>query len=744
MVESMKHSEIILNAILKSEHDLSYFVLDRNFCYVEMSESHQKRVRSIWGFEPKLNQSILDVFYNQKGVIDLKNKLNRVLNEREIITQIDAQRVSGIDKIVFIETTWSPIIEKDKVNGIVCIAKDITESITIKNNLLQHETIFESFFNQNLDGSLIVMLDKPMVWNKQVNQSEVIEEILDRHKVIRVNQAYLNQYGYHSDQLLNRSAREIFRNRMDEIKDFWLKLLEEKQIIRDIKQTRKNGEEFWVKSEYHIFYDDYGRVLGYFGSQQDISDRILMEEEFKRREASLMAMFEQAAVGMSYGPHTLLNNVNQKYCDIVGYTKEELKYMTYIDVTHPEDVQKDFDYFNQLLKGEINTYTIEKRLIRKNKEIIWINLTVSLVPQAYGEVYVLAVIDDISDRKNAEIRMNYLNYHDQLTGCYNRRYYEESNQRLDQPSSYPLSLVMVDADGLKLVNDALGHLYGDQLLILIANILKETASNVGDVYRIGGDEFILALPNTSKEEALKVIDKIQSYLQNQSVGGFNISVSCGCATKTNASQYILDIFSEAEDVMYREKLLNSQNTIQKTLDHVLNILFERSAFERSHASHVVDYCFRMADALSYSKSDKELLLKAAYIHDIGKIGIDPKILEKKDNLSEYELKEMHRHSEIGYRILNSSHHFSDISMIVLAHHERWDGTGYPKGLKGNEIPEYAQIIAIAEAYDVLISKDSYKEIISRSDAFNELLNQSGKQFNPELVIKFVNIIGKSA
>ena len=469
-----------------------------------------------------------------------------------------------------------------------------------------------------------------------------------------------------------------------------------------------------------------------------------MEEEFKRREASLMAMFEQAAVGMSYGPHKLLTNVNQKYSDIVGYTKDELKQMTYIDVTHPEDVQKDVDYFEQLLRGDIETYTIEKRLIRKNKEIIWINLTVSIVPQAHGDIFVLAVIEDISDRKNAEISMYYLNYHDQLTGCFNRRYYEESIQKLDVQSMYPLSLVMVDADGLKLVNDALGHLYGDQLLILISSCLKDTVIPNGDVYRIGGDEFVITLPNTSKEEALKLIDKIHSNLKNQSVGDFNISVSCGCATKTNSSQFILDIFSEAEDVMYREKLLNSQNTIQKTLDHVLNILFDRSAFERSHASHVVDYCHRMAEGLNYSVTDKELLLKAAFIHDIGKIGIDPKILEKKEKLNEYELKEMHRHSEIGYRILNSSNHFSDISMIVLAHHERWDGSGYPKKLKGKEIPEFAQIIAIAESYDVLISKDSYKEVISRSDAFNELLNQSGKQFNPELVIQFVNIIGKSA
>lgn len=347
----MKHSEIILNAILKNDQELSYFILDRNFCYVEMSESHRKRVRLIWGIEPKLNQSMLEVFKEYKGVVDLKNKLNRVLNEKEVITQIDARRVSGIDKIVFIETTWSPMIENDTVVGIVCIAKDLTENVTVKNNLLQHETIFESFFNQNLDGSLIVLLDKPVVWNNQINKQEVIEEILDRHKVIRVNQAYLNQYGYHSDQILNRTAREIFRDRIDEIKQFWLKLLEDKRIIREVKQLRRNGEEFWVKSEYHIFYDDYGRVLGYFGSQQDITERIKMEEEFKRREASLMAMFEQAAVGMSYGPHTLLTNVNQKYCDIVGYTKDELKNMTYIDVTHPEDIQKDVNFFNQLLSG---------------------------------------------------------------------------------------------------------------------------------------------------------------------------------------------------------------------------------------------------------------------------------------------------------------------------------------------------------------------------------------------------------
>lgn len=740
----MNYSGIILNSILKNDQEISYFVLDRNFYYLEMSDRHCKEARLIWGFEPQINQSFLGFFGENKAVVNLKSQLNRVLNDRETITQVDSHKIQEIDKILFIERTYLPLIEQNECVGIICIARDITETVTVKNRLFLQESIFESFFNQNLVGSIIVLLDKPIVWNEHVNKSVVIEEILDGHKVIRVNQAYLNQYAYQKDQVLNCSAREIYRDRIDEIKEFWLKLLEEHQINREIKQKRRNGEEFWVKSEYHIFYDDYGRVLGYFGSQHDISNQILMEEVFTKREASLMAMFEQAAVGMSYGPHKLLTNVNQKYCDIVGYTKDELKHMSYIDVTHPEDVQKDVDFFEQLLLGKINTYTIEKRLIRKNKEIIWINLTVSIVAQAEGETYVLAVIEDINERKNAEISMHYLNYHDQLTACYNRRYYEESIVKLDQFSSYPLSLVMVDADGLKLVNDALGHLYGDQMLVMIASCLKDTVLNKGDVYRIGGDEFVLSLANTSNEEALKVIEEIHHNLKNQSIGDFNITVSCGCATKTNSSQYILDVFSEAEDVMYREKLTNSQNTIQKTLSHVLEVLFQRSVFERSHANHVIEYCLKMAEGLGYSSTDKELLLKAAFIHDIGKIGIDPKILEKKGELNDKELKEMHRHSEIGYRILNSSNHFSDISMIVLAHHERWDGTGYPKGLKGKDVPEFAQIISLAETYDVLISSDSYKYTMSRKDALNEILKQSGHQFNPELARKFVEIIEKSA
>jgi putative nucleotidyltransferase with HDIG domain len=205
----------------------------------------------------------------------------------------------------------------------------------------------------------------------------------------------------------------------------------------------------------------------------------------------------------------------------------------------------------------------------------------------------------------------------------------------------------------------------------------------------------------------------------------------------------MDIFSQAEDIMYREKLMNSQNTIQKTLDQVLDVLFERSTFDKSHAKNVLNYCMKMAEALHYSNAEKELLMKAAYIHDIGKIGIDTRIINKKSHLTKIEMKEVKRHSEVGYRILNSSNHFSDISMIILAHHERWDGKGYPKGLKGKEIPEYARILAIAETYDVLVSHDSYKERISKSDAFNELLNESGAQFDPEMVIRFVETIGKA-
>lgn len=864
----MKYSETIINAILKSSQELSFFVLDKSLKYVEFSESHKSRLKLLWGIEPKIGKSMLDLFSNEKEGLDFKKIIERVFR-KETVIQIDTRRSVGQNQALFIQTVWSPIIEVEEVIGVICIGRDITEEVTVKKDLDQQESIFEVFFNQGLDGSLIVLLDNPIVWNDQINEAEVIEQIIDNHRVMRVNEAYLNQYGYKMDQIINRTAREIYNNNLEYIKSFWLQLLKDKQINREKRQRRLDGTEFWVKSEYHLFYDDYGRILGYFGSQQDIteakkleielihankrleyiienenasiaifdrnmkylfvsknylhdykktgidvigesyydifshlpdsfkdahrkalmgelvisnkskmeyddggfdwirwecrpwyeddysvggiilhteiiSDRIRLEDEQKKREASLSAMFEQAAVGMSYGPNKLLSNVNQKYCDIIGYTKEELANLTYIDVTHPEDAQKDKDLFAKLIVGEINTYTIEKRLIHKDNRIVWINLTVSIVPQVEGEIYVLAVIEDINKRKNVELSMQYLNHHDQLTGCLNRRSYEVTIQDLDNKTSLPLSIVMIDANGLKLVNDALGHLYGDRLLISVANVLKETVINSGQVFRIGGDEFVITLANTSYKDSLKVIDNINNQLKGLSIHDFNISVSCGSATKEKPQQSIMDIFSQAEDIMYREKLINSQSTIQKTLDHVLNVLFERNTYEKAHAINVMNYCSKMADAINYTSDDKDLLVKAAYIHDIGKIGLDLAIFEKEGRLNEDETREVKRHPEIGYRILNSSTHFADVAGTVLAHHERWDGNGYPKGLKGNQIPEHARIIAIAETYDVLISKNSYKDTIQKSDALNELLSLSGKQFDPELVIKFVEIIGKTA
>jgi diguanylate cyclase (GGDEF)-like protein/PAS domain S-box-containing protein/putative nucleotidyltransferase with HDIG domain len=520
-------------------------------------------------------------------------------------------------------------------------------------------------------------------------------------------------------------------------------MLGEVVISTKSKIELEDGTTQWIRWECRPWYENDNSIGGIILHTENISERVEMEDELKKRESSLRGMFEQAAVGMSYGPHKLLTNVNQKYCDIVGYSKEELAELTYMDITYPEDVEKDAKSFEALINGELNTYTIEKRLIRKDKSIVWINLTVSIVPQTEGDFYVLAVIEDINERKNAELSMHFLNYHDQLTGCYNRRYYEEHVLKMDESTSYPLSLVMVDADGLKLVNDALGHLYGDKLLVSVANTLVEVVNTLGKVCRIGGDEFIITLPNTTYEKGIELIQRINEALLNVSVNDFKITVSCGCSTKTNVSQSIMDIFSQAEDIMYREKLMNSQNTIQKTLDQVLDVLFERSTFDKSHAKNVLNYCMKMAEALHYSNAEKELLMKAAYIHDIGKIGIDTRIINKKSRLTKIEMKEVKRHSEVGYRILNSSNHFSDISMIILAHHERWDGKGYPKGLKGKEIPEYARILAIAETYDVLVSHDSYKERISKSDAFNELLNESGAQFDPEMVIRFVETIGKA-
>ena len=345
---------------------------------------------------------------------------------------------------------------------------------------------------------------------------------------------------------------------------------------------------------------------------------------------------------------------------------------------------------------------------------------------------------DITERKKTENELIYLSYHDHLTDLYNRRFYEEEIKRIDTESNLPISIIMCDVNGLKLINDSFGHSFGDKLLIKAAGTIRN-ACRTGDIIsRIGGDEFTVILPNTSAEETAQIAGCIKQLASEQTIEKIELSISYGYDTKVSNTKKMTEVMANAENHMYRHKLYERSSSRSKTVEIVMNTLFEKSNRESLHSNRVSAICQAIALELNMTKGDVNMIGTAGLVHDIGKMGIDEKILNKAGKLNELEWEQIKKHPEVGWRILSSVNEFSELAQFILHHHERWDGHGYPSGLKGDEIPLVARIIAIADSYDAMTCDRSYRKGFTPEEAVNELIRCSGTQFDPEIVVVFVN------
>ena len=339
----------------------------------------------------------------------------------------------------------------------------------------------------------------------------------------------------------------------------------------------------------------------------------------------------------------------------------------------------------------------------------------------------------------ANAELEYLSYHDVLTGLHNRRFFEEELVRLDASENYPLTILMADVNGLKLVNDSFGHSMGDELLVKVAESIKKGCRTYDVSARLGGDEFVVLLPKTNGFEAEQIIKGIKAAALKEDLGSIDISISFGYDTKEQEEENIRDILKKAEDYMYKKKLYESPSMRGKTIKAIINTLNEKNKREEQHSQRVSVLCKHMGEVIGLAEGEVQELITVGLLHDIGKIAIDESILNKAGNLTEDEWEEMKRHPEIGYRILSTVNDMSEMAEYVLSHHEKWDGTGYPKGLKGEEIPLQSRILSIADAYDAMTSERSYRISMSKEEAIMELKNYAGLQFDPELIKVFIEM-----
>ena len=352
----------------------------------------------------------------------------------------------------------------------------------------------------------------------------------------------------------------------------------------------------------------------------------------------------------------------------------------------------------------------------------------------------VVIIRDVTSERNIQKQAEYLSFHDHLTDLYNRRFFEEELLRLDTLRNLPLSVIMIDVNGLKLTNDAFGHETGDRLLKKVAGIMKKECRNDDIVTRLGGDEFSVILPKTDAVQAKLIMNRITGSADKENLKSIVISVAAGYATKTSPDQNIDEIIKIAENNMYSDKINTGKRMRRKTFELITVNLFEKYSYEQDQSERMKRLAARIGSAMGLSKDQISTLETISYYHDIGKIIIPPRLLNRPSDLSLEEYDLVQRHAEAGYQIMKSQEEYSSIAIYVLSHHERWDGNGYPRKQKGHEIPLLSRILAVLDAYTAMTGNLPYKKSLSRDSAIMELKKNAGLQFDPEIVDIFTGII----
>lgn len=432
-------------------------------------------------------------------------------------------------------------------------------------------------------------------------------------------------------------------------------------------------------------------------------------------------------------------DMNERFGILFGYELDEIKGKCIDElVLNNKNQNEGIMLTRQLLKGEkmvVEGFRYAKdgsprMCIVQGVPIV----SAGLVIGGYG------IYTDITEKKVAEDEVLYMSYHDQLTGLYNRRFFDEEYRRLNTTRHIPTSLIMADVNGLKLINDAFGHKSGDELLKRMATILVENCRESELIARLSGDEFVILLPNTDEESTEVIVSRLKQAVHQDKYKNIEFSMSFGFGTKESVGESNTSLFKRVEDQMYRNKLVESPSIRGKMFDTIIKTLHAKNEREERHSSRVSEYCEKIARRLNMNSVSIKEMKTAGWLHDIGKIALSDSILDKPDSLTHDEWKEVRKHPEIGYRILNSVLEFTELSEHILHHHERFDGSGYPKGIAGEEISLQARIIAVADAYDAMTSDRTYRKALSPAKAIEQLKVCSGTQFDPVVVNVFTALL----
>ncbi len=541
-----------------------------------------------------------------------------------------------------------------------------------------------------------------------------------------VSSKFTRLTGYSEEELLGLPfIKLIHPEDRARVEDNVQGLLAEKSVPEsyEFRLINQTGAVCYVSCTFFVVEFNGRKAL--LGQMQGITERKAAEEALIQSEIKYRTLFETMAQGVIYhDAEGRIISANPAAEKILGLTLDHML-------------------------GRVSIYP-KYKLIHEDGSDFPIETHPSMTALKTGKEVKNVVMgvynpsDDITERKEAEERLKYLSLHDPLTGLYNRIYFEEGLRRVKDGKFGPVGIIVCDLDGLKFVNDTLGHDTGDTLLEVTACVIGKSFRKEDIVARIGGDEFAVLLPHSSEKSVAVACKRLRN-----NIAGYNaanpelpLSISVGFAVSSEASENIDELFREADNKMYREKLHRNKSARGAIVQTLMKALEARDYITEGHADRLKDLVAKLARSARLPDSQIADMSLLAQFHDIGKVGVSDSILFKPGALTPEEYAEMQRHCEIGYRIAITAPDLAPIADWILKHHEWWNGCGYPLGLLGlkeEEIPLECRILAICDAYDALTNNRPYRKGKSHRKSIAEIKRCSGTQFDPNLVSKFINL-----
>ncbi|MBM3254120.1 MAG: diguanylate cyclase [Candidatus Omnitrophica bacterium] len=613
--------------------------------------------------------------------------------------------------------------------------------------------------------------------------------ILDNElNVVRVNPGIEKWYAY-SMPIVGKKCYEAYHRR-DKPCDICptIRAISTKKMAYDVipKRGSDGNIEGWLDLySFPLIDTETGQMKGVIEYVRDISERKKAEEEAKN-----LAKFPLE------DPHPVLRISREGIILFANPASKPLMEEWNRKIGEEAPV-----FLQELVAEALRVGEIKGHVEISYKNRVFSFTIVPIVTHGYVNLYGA----DITSRKQAENKIAVINkkllksnkklrqisLRDSQTGLYNHRYLEE----IIEPEFYrakryghSLSAIMLDIDYFKSINDVYGHLFGDTVLKQLAKQLKRIVRQYDVVIRFGGEEFVIVSPGTDRPTVLvlaqRLLDAINLYnfgnkkyivklklsmavasypedrintgmdlieLTNQILnkvkefGGNKVYSSIDISRqrspleeKSAGDANIKSMKEKIEDLTKRanQSLIEAVFAFAKTIEL-------KDRYTGQHTERTVKYATNIAKMLDLPKDEIERIRQASILHDLGKIGISEKILLKRSKLSKGEFGELKKHPHIGVDIIRPIHFLHDIMPLILYHHERWDGKGYPNALRGEEIPIGARIVAIADVFQALTSKRPYRKAYSKKEAINIIKNGTGTQFDPKVVQAFLKILRNS-